>query len=52
MVKNQSSNAGDVGSIPGQRTKIPHAVGVTKPTGCNEKISHAATKIPCATNKT
>ena len=30
MVKNLSSNAGDAGSIPGQGTKIPHAVA-TKP---------------------
>ena len=27
MVKNPPSNAGDAGSIPGQGTKIPHAVG-------------------------
>ena len=27
MVKNQPSNAGDVGSIPGLETKIPHAAG-------------------------
>ena len=27
VVKNQPSNAGDVGSIPGQGTKIPHAAG-------------------------
>ena len=27
VVKNQPSNIGDVGSIPGQGTKIPHAVG-------------------------
>ena len=26
MVKNPPSNSGDVGSIPGQGTKIPHAV--------------------------
>ena len=26
MVKNLSCNAGDVDSIPGQGTKIPHAV--------------------------
>ena len=25
--KNPPSNAGDTGSIPGQGTKIPHAVG-------------------------
>ena len=27
MVKNLPSNAGDVGFIPGQGTKIPHAAG-------------------------
>ena len=27
VVKNPPSNAGDVGSIPGQGTKIPHAAG-------------------------
>ena len=27
VVKNSSSNAGDMGSIPGQGTKIPHATG-------------------------
>ena len=27
MVKNPPCNGGDSGSIPGQRTKIPHAAG-------------------------
>ena len=27
VVKNPPSNAGEAGSIPGQGTKIPHAVG-------------------------
>ena len=27
VVKNPPSNAGDVGLIPGQGTKIPHAAG-------------------------
>ena len=27
MVKNLPSNAGDAGLIPGQETKIPHAMG-------------------------
>ena len=27
VVKNAPSNAGDLGSIPDQGTKIPHAVG-------------------------
>ena len=35
MVKNPPSNAGDVGLIPSQGTKIPHATGQLSP--------HAAT---------
>ena len=35
VVKNPSSNAGDMGLIPGQGTKIPHAAGQLSP--------HAAT---------
>ena len=31
MVKNLPSNTGDAGSIPGQGTKIPHAVGQGSP---------------------
>ena len=31
VVKNPPSKAGHVGSIPGQGTKISHAVGATKP---------------------
>ena len=31
MVENPPSNAGDVGSIPGLGTKIPHAVGQLSP---------------------
>ena len=31
MVKNLPSNAGDVGSIPSRRTKIPHAMGQLSP---------------------
>ena len=27
VIKNQPSNAGDVGLIPGQRTKTSHALG-------------------------
>ena len=32
VVKNPPCNAGDVGSIPGQGTKIPHAMGQLRPT--------------------
>ena len=31
MAGNLPSNAGDVGSIPGQRTKIPHVPGQLSP---------------------
>ena len=31
MVENPPYNAGDAGSIPGQRTEIPHAVGQLSP---------------------
>ena len=43
MVKNPPSNAGDVGSIPGRGTKIPHAVG--------QLNLHATTKNPHSQNK-
>ena len=32
MAKNPASIAGDVDSIPGQGTKIPHALGQLSPT--------------------
>ena len=31
VVKNQPSNAGDEGSVPGRGTKIPHAMGLLSP---------------------
>ena len=31
MVKNLPANAGDTGSIPGQKTKLSHAVGPLSP---------------------
>ena len=40
VVKNLPSNAGDVGLIPGQGTKIPHAVGQLKPV-CLNYYAHA-----------
>ena len=41
MVKNPPSNAGDTGSIPGQRTKIPHATGQLSPrTATTEPVRH------------
>ena len=55
MVKNPPSNTGDVGSIPGQGTKIPHATEATKPmhrphpetkTQCSQKNPKNKTKTP------
>ena len=40
VVKNLPCNAGDVGLIPGQGTKIPHAVGQLKPV-CLNYCAHA-----------
>ena len=34
VVKNMPSNAGDTGSIPGQGTKIPHAMGQLERSPC------------------
>ena len=58
VVKNPPSSAGDLGSIPGQGTKIPHAMGqrglhtaTTEPTYSGthapqlDRSPHATTKI-------
>ena len=50
VVKNPPSNAGDVGSIPGWGTKIPHAEGqlslrALEPARHNERSPRATTKI-------
>ena len=42
VVKNLPSNSGDVGSIPGQGTKIPHTTG--------QLSLHAATTEPTRHN--
>ena len=45
VVKNLPSNAGDVGSIPGLGTKIPHAVGQLSPsTQMKMECSHRKKK--------
>ena len=44
VVKNLPPNAGDTGLIPGQGTKIPHAMGQLSP--------HTATRIPLVTIRT
>ena len=38
MSKNLLSNAGDVGLIPGQGTKIPPYLGAAKPTRHNKDV--------------
>ena len=40
MVKKPPSNAGDVGSIPGQGTKIPHGVG-------QQSLHSTTTELAC-----
>jgi len=51
VVKNMPSNAGDVGSIPGRGTKIPHSPGqlnpmpqLEKPMDCHEDPVQAKKK--------
>ena len=54
VVKNLPRNSGDVGSIPGPGTKIPHAseqlslCTTTESVYSNKKIPHAATKTRCS----
>ena len=53
MVKNLPSNAGDMGSIPGWRTKSPHAVGQLSRTSQLEKpLSTATRESPSTALKT
>ena len=60
VVKNLPSNAGDVGSIPGQGIKTPHSKGQLSPQATTTKPTHfgaldlyqerrlrPATKPPC-----
>ena len=54
VVKNLPSNAGDAGSIPGQGTKIPHAVGQLSPRTATTEPTHSRARVPqldspCAT---
>ena len=48
MVKNLPCNAGDVGSIPNQGTKIPHAVEQLSP---RATITEPRCLSPCATTR-
>ena len=40
VVKNLPCNAGDAGSIPGQGTKIPHAVEQLSPLSTTAELMH------------
>ena len=46
MVKNPPFNAGDVGSIPGQGTKIPHAAGQLNPSAATTEPAHSGARAP------
>ena len=46
MVKNPPSNAGEAGSIPGQGTKIPHAVGQLSPCATTTKLARLSQRAP------
>ena len=48
VVENPPSNAGDVGSIPGWETKVPHAVGQLSPRTTTREARAPQQKIPCA----
>ena len=56
VVKNPPSNAGDVGSIPGRGTKIPHAVGQLSLNATTTEAACSRARVrqlesPCATIK-
>ena len=57
MVKNPPSNAGDVDSIPGRGTKIPHAVGQLSLRATTTEPVHSGARepqlerSPCAATK-
>ena len=46
MVKNLFCNAGDVGSIPGQGTKIPHAMGQLSPCATTREPTCPGARAP------
>ena len=59
LVESPPCNAGDLGSIPGQGTRIPHALeqaglcfATTEPKWCKKKIPHHTLQILHATTKT
>ena len=46
VAKNLPSNAGDMGLIPGQGTKIPHAMGQLSPCGTATEPTHSGALGP------
>ena len=46
VVKNQPSNTGDAGSIPGRETNIPHAVGQLSPCASTTEPAHSRAHAP------
>ena len=46
VVKNSPPNAGDVGWIPGQGTKIPHAAEQLSPHTAATQPPHSGTRVP------
>ena len=56
VVKNSATNAEKAGSVPGQETKIPHAMGQINPWDATKRVAvpqkktlHAATETHLAT---
>ena len=52
MIKNSTPSAGDVGSISGQRTKIPHAAGQLSLCATARESLDASTKTQHSPEKT
>ena len=52
VVENPPSSAGDMGSNPGQGTKMPHAQGQLDPSVPQLLSLPVATKITCAATET
>ena len=46
MVKNLPSNVGDVGSIPGRGTRIPHAAGQLSPCTATREPTRSGACMP------
>ena len=51
VVKNPPSNAGDMGSIPGWGTKIPHAPGQLSPHTTTTEPMCRKLQSPCTTDR-